>query len=435
MTKKIFKSILIVSGAVLLASIGVILGVTYGYFTDLQREQLSEQLVIAAAAVESGGVSYLESISSETYRITWIEEDGDVIYDTLLGTDIDENHADREEVQEALETGSGESIRYSSTILERTIYSAVLLSDGSVLRISVEQATVGAMLLGMIQPILVVAVIALILSGIFAYLISRRIVKPLNSLDVYHPLENDTYEEISPLLHRINAQQQEVKAAEQSRVEFTANVTHELKTPLQGIIGSAELMEQNMVSDEDKPRFLGYIKNEAKRMVTMIDDIINLSKLDEKQEIEKSEVDLFSIMLEAAENLATVAGSKNITINTSGEPVAMIGSYQLLYEIVYNLCDNAIKYNNEGGRVDMSVSKSEDTAVLVVKDNGIGIPAEHQGHIFERFYRVDKSHSREGGGTGLGLSIVKHATEAQHGRINLKSEPGVGTEITVEFKL
>ena len=433
MTKKIFRSILIVAGAVLVASIGIILGVTYNYFTEIQKEQLSEQLGIAAVAVEADGTDYLEQVSSETYRITWIAADGDVIYDTVLGTGIEENHADREEVIEALETGSGESVRYSTTILEKTIYSAVLLSDGTVLRISVEQATVGSMLLGMVQPILLVVVIALILSGILAYWISKRIVKPLNSLDLNHPLENDTYDEISPLLHRINAQQIDVKAAEQSRVEFTANVTHELKTPLQGIIGSAELMEQNMVSEEDRPRFLGYIKNEASRMVAMIDDIIDLSKLDEGAESVFEAVDLYKVMLEAAENLRPVADSKNIVISTSGSSAVMQGSYQLLYEIIYNLCDNSIKYSNEGGRVELSVNKLGNSIVFINKDNGIGIPAEHQEHIFERFYRVDKSHSRDSGGTGLGLSIVKHAVEAHAGKIELKSEPGAGTEITITF--
>ena len=433
MTKKIFRSILIVAGAVLVASIGIILGVTYNYFTEIQKEQLSEQLGIAAVAVEADGTDYLEQISSESYRITWIAADGDVIYDTVLGTGIEENHADREEVIEALETGSGESVRYSTTILEKTIYSAVLLSDGTVLRISVEQATVGSMLLGMVQPILLVVVIALILSGILAYWISKRIVKPLNSLDLNHPLENDTYDEISPLLHRINAQQIDVKAAEQSRVEFTANVTHELKTPLQGIIGSAELMEQNMVSEEDRPRFLGYIKNEASRMVAMIDDIIDLSKLDEGAESVFEAVDLYKVMLEAAENLRPVADSKNIVISTSGSSAVMQGSYQLLYEIIYNLCDNSIKYSNEGGRVELSVNKLGNSIVFINKDNGIGIPAEHQEHIFERFYRVDKSHSRDSGGTGLGLSIVKHAVEAHAGKIELKSEPGAGTEITITF--
>ena len=546
MTKKIFKSIVLVAGVVLLASIVIIMGVLYQYFGEVQENQMKDELSISSVAVEEDGVTYLSKLGSNRYRITWIKADGTVIYDTKNGADTMENHADREEVREALSSGEGEGTRYSSTLLENTMYCAKRLSDGTVLRISMSRASAGALAFGMIQPILIVLIVALALSGILASQISKRIARPLNDLDLEHPLENNTYDEISPLLNRINFQHKEIKSqvkelqqkkdefnqitssmneglvlldnngtilsinpaaqniletdeycigkdfltidrrhdmsiaiqnalnngkseirseingreyqfdisriqsanktigavllafditerelAEKTRREFTANVSHELKTPLQGIIGSAELIEGGMVKPEDMPRFVSHIKEEAKRLVVLIEDIIRLSELDEGSEMPQSEVNLLDIANEVKNDLDETAKAKNVSIQVSGKNVVIEGVKRLIYEIIFNLCDNAIKYNKDGGKVDISVSETESNSVIKVKDNGIGIAPEEQNHIFERFYRVDKSHSKASGGTGLGLSIVKHAVQYHNGTVTIDSQIGKGTEITI----
>lgn len=546
MTKKIFKSIVLVAGVVLLASIVIIMGVLYQYFGEVQENQMKDELSISSVAVEEDGVTYLSKLESNRYRITWIKADGTVIYDTKNGADTMENHADREEVREALSSGEGEGTRYSSTLLENTMYCAKRLSDGTVLRISMSRASAGALAFGMIQPILIVLIVALALSGILASQISKRIARPLNDLDLEHPLENNTYDEISPLLNRINFQHKEIKSqvkelqqkkdefnqitssmneglvlldnngtilsinpaaqniletdeycigkdfltidrrhdmsiaiqnalnngkseirseingreyqfdisriqsanktigavllafditerelAEKTRREFTANVSHELKTPLQGIIGSAELIEGGMVKPEDMPRFVSHIKEEAKRLVVLIEDIIRLSELDEGSEMPQSEVNLLDIANEVKNDLDETAKAKNVSIQVSGKNVVIEGVKRLIYEIIFNLCDNAIKYNKDGGKVEISVSETESNSVIKVKDNGIGIAPEEQNHIFERFYRVDKSHSKASGGTGLGLSIVKHAVQYHNGTVTIDSQIGKGTEITI----
>ena len=546
MTKKIFHSILLVAGAVLLASLLFIMGCLYEYFGSVEKKQLRDELELASVAVERGGEDYLSSISSERYRLTWIAPDGTVLYDTVTDAESLENHADREEVREALAGGEGESSRYSSTILQKTMYCARRLTDGSVLRISISRATAGVLLIGMVQPILIVVIVALILSAVLARRLSRRIVRPLNELDLEHPLENDAYEELSPLLGRINHQHRQIdeqmreleqqrmefsqitgsmreglvlldekervlsinpaacrlfdadercvgqdfltldrshdirlaiadamaqghgearaerggrvwqfdvsrilsgtaavgavllafditerETAEQNRREFTANVSHELKTPLQGIIGSAELLENGMVKQEDVPRFVGHIRKEAQRLVTLIGDIIRLSQLDEGDEMPRETVDLLTLSQEAADDLKTAAAEKHIAIAVEGGSETIGGVRRLLYEVIYNLCDNAIKYNVEGGSVTMSVGERDGKAFVSVADTGIGIAPEHQSRIFERFYRVDKSHSKASGGTGLGLSIVKHAVQYHHGTVELQSEEGKGTTIRI----
>ena len=546
MTKKIFHSILLVAGAVLLASLLFIMGCLYEYFGSVEKKQLRDELELASVAVERGGEDYLSSISSERYRLTWIAPDGTVLYDTVTDAESLENHADREEVREALAGGEGESSRYSSTILQKTMYCARRLTDGSVLRISISRATAGVLLIGMVQPILIVVIVALILSAVLARRLSRRIVRPLNELDLEHPLENDAYEELSPLLGRINHQHRQIdeqmreleqqrmefsqitgsmreglvlldekervlsinpaacrlfdadercvgqdfltldrshdirlaiadamaqghgearaerggrvwqfdvsrilsgtaavgavllafditerETAEQNRREFTANVSHELKTPLQGIIGSAELLENGMVKQEDVPRFVGHIRKEAQRLVTLIGDIIRLSQLDEGDEMPRETVDLLTLSQEAADDLKTAAAEKHIAIAVEGESETIGGVRRLLYEVIYNLCDNAIKYNVEGGSMKVSVGERDGKAFVSVADTGIGIAPEHQSRIFERFYRVDKSHSKASGGTGLGLSIVKHAVQYHHGTVELQSEEGKGTTIRI----
>ena len=518
MTKKIFRSILAVAGTVLLASLLVIMGCLYEYFGSVEKKQLHDELALAAAAVEANGTDYLEKLSSGHYRLTWIAPDGAVIFDTETDAESLENHADREEVKRAFEYGEGESSRYSSTLLQKTMYSAQKLSDGSVLRISISRATAGVLLVGMIQPILVVLIVALILSGVLVKSLSRRIVRPLNELDLEHPLENDAYEELAPLLGRINRQHRQIdeqmgelqrqqtefsqitgsmreglvlldekervlrshdvslaiqdameeghsearverggriwqfdvsrigaavgavllafditerETAEQTRREFTANVSHELKTPLQGIIGSAELLENGMVKQEDVPRFIGHIRKEAQRLVTLIGDIIRLSQLDEGDVMPRETVDLLQLTQEAADDLKTAAAEKNVSVTVEGKTACLDGVRRLLYEVIYNLCDNAIKYNVEGGSVKMTVGEQDGKAVVSVSDTGIGIAPEHQERIFERFYRVDKSHSKASGGTGLGLSIVKHAVQYHHGAVTLQSEEGKGTIIRI----
>ena len=548
MTKKIFQSILLVAGCVLLASLLIIMGFLYDYFGGVEENQLRDELSLAAAAVEDGGTDYLSRLTADRCRLTWIAADGSVLYDTKTNAESLENHASRAEVSQALATGTGESTRYSSTLMEKTMYYAQRLDDGTVLRISISRATVGMIAVGMIQPLLIVLIVALILSGLLARRLSRRIVDPLNSLDLEHPLDNDAYEELSPLLKRIHRQHVEIQMqlrelrektdeftqitgsmreglvlldehgsilsinaaaqllfdadaqcmgkdfltiersheisaaiqaaaadghsevraeragrvyqfdisritsdgkflgtvilafditeqefAERNRREFTANVSHELKTPLQGIIGSAELIENGMVKPEDLPRFVGHIHAEAARLVTLIDDIIRLSQLDEGDAMPTEPVDLLAVSQEAAENLHDAAAARNVTVSVTGQPAVLPGVRRLIYEIVYNLCDNAIKYNRDGGRVDVTVAADAGGSSITVADTGIGIAPEHQARVFERFYRVDKSHSKASGGTGLGLSIVKHAVQYHHGRIELESTPGTGTTIRVVF--
>ena len=548
MTKKIFQSILLVAGCVLLASLLIIMGFLYDYFGGVEENQLRDELSLAAAAVEDGGTDYLSRLTADRCRLTWIAADGSVLYDTRTDAESLENHASRAEVSQALTTGTGESTRYSSTLMEKTMYYAQLLDDGTVLRISISRATVGMIAVGMIQPLLIVLIVALILSGLLARRLSRRIVDPLNSLDLEHPLDNDAYEELSPLLKRIHRQHVEIQTqlrelrektdeftqitgsmreglilldehgsilsinaaaqmlfgadaqcvgrdfltiersheisaaiqaavtdghsevraeragrvyqfdisritsdgkllgtvilafditeqefAERNRREFTANVSHELKTPLQGIIGSAELIENGMVRPDDLPRFVGHIHAEAARLVTLIDDIIRLSQLDEGDAMPTEPVDLLAVSQEAAENLQDAAAARDVTVSVTGQPAVIPGVRRLIYEIVYNLCDNAIKYNRDGGRVDVTVAADAGGSSITGADTGIGIAPEHQSRVFERFYRVDKSHSKASGGTGLGLSIVKHAVQYHHGRIELESTPGTGTTIRVVF--
>ncbi len=550
MTRKIFKSIMAAAGAVLLASLVIIMGVLYHYFNDVQEKQLEDELALAVVGVEKNGQAYLEELHSTQYRLTWVAENGEVLYDTQSGGKSMENHADREEIRQALENKEGKSSRYSNTLLEKTLYYARRLADGSVLRISVSRITVWVLVLGMLQPILIVLVGALILSGVLAGRISRHIVKPLNSLDLEKPLENDTYEELSPLLNRIHKQHGQIDRqlselqrkndefeqitrsmteglvllneknrilsinpaamklfhtkrfcigrdfltvershevsraiedalvnghreicmeregkeyqlhisriesngdvigavllafditeaayAERNRREFTANVSHELKTPLQSIMGSAELMENGLVKEEDLTRFVGHIRTEAARLVALIDDIIRLSSLDEGCDLPFETVDLYEIAEETAAELTDTAATKNVAVSVTGERIVIKGVRRLLHEIMFNLCDNAIKYNRDDGTVELSVSRQENNAVSAVKDSGIGIPPEHQTRVFERFYRVDKSRSKESGGTGLGLSIVKHAVQYHNGSIDLRSNPGEGTTIQIFFPI
>ena len=544
MTSKIFRSTVFVAVVVLLCSLGIVIGVLYNHFTGVQVQQLKDELSLAVTGTEQYGNAFLENVEADRFRVTWIDTDGTVLFDTQVDQTTMENHADREEIREAFATGSGSAVRNSSTLTEQTYYEARRLTDGTVLRISANQASAWALMMDLLWPIILIAVLAIGLSALLARRMAKNIVKPLNKLDLEHPLSNNTYEELSPLLRRINQQHLQINSqmrklqrktdefiqitshmqeglvvldkethirsinsaamkifgaeescvgssffqvnrsnalrqalndaldrghgsavlelegrayrfdmssiqsdgnllgavilavdvtesqnAEQMRREFSANVSHELKTPLQGIIGSAELLESGMVKPEDTPRFVGHIRKEASRLVNLIEDIIRLSQLDEGVDLPKENVDV----LELAEDVKTIleasAAEKQVSISVSGAGFTVMGVRGMLHEVVYNLCDNAIKYNVPGGRVTVHAENN----CLVVSDTGIGIPAEHKDRIFERFYRVDKSHSKASGGTGLGLSIVKHAVSYHNAKIALESTPGKGTTITIQF--
>ena len=548
MTSRIFKSILSAAIVVLMASLIIITGVLYQYFGNVQEEQLKDELSLAASAVTQLGENYLEGLDSNRYRLTWVASDGTVLFDSHADAASMENHADREEIKEALISGTGSSTRQSSTLTEQTIYEATRLDDGSILRISVSRATALLLVFGMLQPLAVVLVIAIVLSAWLAHRMAKRVVEPLNTLNLDKPMENDVYEELSPLLHRIHAQHMEIEKqmqtlkhkqdefdqitgnmkealvlldnagrilsinpaarvlfntgiacigedfltverkqnmrlaleeaniqghsdfrdkkngkeyqfdlsridsdeknhgmvilafditeqvnAEKHRQEFTANVSHELKTPLQSIIGSAELMENGIVKEDDIPRFVGRIRKEAARLVTLIDDIIRLSQLDEGADMPREDVSLRVLSEEVCETLSDAAKIKNVSLEVTGDDGVITGVRRLLYEVVYNLCDNAIKYNNPGGSVKVTIAQKPGEVLFRVQDTGIGIPLEHQDKVFERFYRVDKSHSKQSGGTGLGLSIVKHAVQYHHGKITVESELNKGTSISVLF--
>ena len=544
MTSKIFRSTVFVAVVVLLCSLGIVMGVLYNHFTGVQVQQLKDELSLAVTGTEQYGHVFLENVEADRFRVTWIDIDGTVLFDTRVDESTMENHADREEIREAFGAGSGSAVRNSSTLTEQTYYEARRLTDGTVLRISANQASAWALMMDLLWPMILIAVLAIGLSALLARRMAENIVEPLNQLNLEQPLSNDTYEELSPLLRRINQQHLQINSqmrklqqktdefiqitshmqeglvvldketrirsinsaaakifraeescvgssfflvnrsnalrqalndaldhghgstvqeldgsvyrfdmssiqsegnllgavilavdvteaqnAEQLRREFSANVSHELKTPLQGIIGSAELLESGMVKPEDASRFVGHIRKEASRLVNLIEDIIRLSQLDEGVELPAEQVDILALAEDVKEILATSAAERNIKINVTGSGFAIKGVRRMLQEIIYNLCDNAIKYNVPGGSVTVHIENNR----LVVSDTGIGIPAEHKDRIFERFYRVDKSHSKASGGTGLGLSIVKHAAAYHKAKIHLESTPGKGTTITIQF--
>lgn len=548
MVKKIFKSIVLVASATLVLVLAVIILGLYGYIDGVAETNLKSELRLAVGGTESMGADYLKTVSSDEYRITWVDTDGTVLYDSVADAETMQNHADRQEIKDAFTYGRGSSKRYSETMTVKTVYEAVRLSDNTVLRISVSQATALALLIKVLYPVILVLVFIVIMSLCFARHMSERIVKPLNTLNLDNPLENKTYDEILPLLYRIKNQQTEItervrqldrqkaefseitdnmkealilldgklkiisintaakklfeitgstsdmgifavdrsigmrdavlktekdgasvfeeerngftysfnlsridlengehgivilafditdKAnAEKNRREFTANVSHELKTPLQSIIGASELLENGIVKPCDIQRFAGNIHSEALRLHNLVNDIIRLSRLDENVKMPLEYVSLHEIADEVKEELNGIAAEKDINFTVSGEKGMINGVRSLLYEMIYNLSENAIKYNNPGGYVNVDIKEDDGHNVLTVCDNGIGIAPEFHEKIFERFYRVDKSRSRASGGTGLGLSIVKHAAMYHNAEISVESAEGKGTKITVRF--
>lgn len=546
MTKKIFRSIIAVALIVLMTSILVATSIIYSYFNKLQVTQLKAELELVKNTVNNVGTEYFENYNSTVFRFTVINKDGTVIYDTVADATQMENHAGREEIAEAFELGYGSSARSSSTMTQKTYYEAVLLESGDVLRISVNQLTPGALIVGMLPLIGVIIVIAGILSFVLSSKMTSKIIEPLNEIDLENTAEKNSYEELSPIFIKLNKQRRQIKQnmaemrrksdefeqitssmseglilldekgmilsinnackkiyavsddvvgnnllqidrtiqmskavkealdgkrsafnqskdgceyqfnvnpiesggkqlgvvilafditdkafAERNRREFTANVTHELKTPLQSIIGSAELLESGLVKPEDTGRFIGNIHKEAARLVSLINDIIRLSQLDENNETVNETINLREVAQEVVEVLALPAAQKNIDIELNAKECTITGVRRYIYEIFYNICDNAIRYNVEGGKVTIDISHEQDKNIIVIRDTGIGIDVEHHARIFERFYRVDKSHSKETGGTGLGLSIVKHAVIHHGGKIEMESSLGKGTTIKV----
>ncbi len=549
MTKRIFQSICLTALGVFFASVLLFMGVLYEHYTGVQRRQLRMQTELAAQGTANEGLGYFDGLDVQYYRITWIDKDGSVLYDSQSNFDGMENHLEREEVKEAVSEGLGESSRYSVTLMERAIYCAKSLPDGTILRLSMAQNTVLTLLLGMIQPICIIFGAALGLSLLMAYRLSKSIVKPLNKLDLDEPMKHEGYDELSPFFERIAIQQRKIRRqenelrqrksefeavtmgmeegivlfnkkqiilavnpaaarilhtdqtcvgkyllsvnrsiklqellgragegryaemkiddggrsyqfsaspvlseglvsgivflilditekekSEQMRREFTANVSHELRTPLHTISGYAELLANDLVKPEDIKGFSGRIYEEARRMIRLVEDIMQLSRLDEgAADMNMETVDLFGIAQEVQDRLSKEAREVGVQFVLEGGPVSVYGIPQLLREMIYNLCDNGIKYNRRGGKVSIIVNQDESGAELIVSDNGIGIPKEHQERVFERFYRVDKSHSKEIGGTGLGLSIVKHAAKLNHAAIDLHSIPNEGTTVSIHF--
>ena len=550
MTKRVFRSIFLASLAVLLAAVVLILGTLYTYFSDVQAEQLRLQTALVAHALETEGVSYFDDLDTSDRRITWIAADGTVLYDSRSDSGVMENHLEREEVKAALATGSGTSFRYSDTLMERYIYTAQRLSDGTVLRLSAAQNTVPHLVLGVVKPIILVIGIAVALSALLAGQLTKNIVAPLNELNLDDPMSNREYVEIQPLLRRLDSQQVQLRAqsqelrqkqkefntvtrslseglvlmnssgtvlsinpaatrlleitpnclgadfgvanrnpaisalvekaltgekaeenvaltggeylaaaspvrsdgavfgvvllfdvtqkqkAEALRREFTANVSHELKTPLHAISGYAELMKDGLVPPEDTRHFAEKIYSEAQRMIDLVEDTLRLSRLDEgAADMQWAPIDLYETAKSAMQELTAPAELKNVSIRLEGTKTVIQGIPQLVSGIVFNLMDNAVKYNKDGGLVIVRLGEEKGQAVLTVTDTGIGISPEHQERVFERFYRVDKSHSKEIGGTGLGLSIVKHAALILGAAIELDSTVGKGTIVTVRFPI
>lgn len=548
MIKKIFRSTFFATLGVLLVTLFMVVGLLYGYFTQVQKEQLQTETALAAQGVSLEGQDYFNELKMSNVRITWVDNQGKVLYDNESDAQIMDNHANREEIKEALKDGYGESVRYSKTLTTQSLYSAQRLDNGTVIRLSVTRHSILVLLFRMFQPLFLILVLAFLLSLWLSHSIAKSIVLPLNRLDLDHPLENDAYEEISPLLRRIARHQKEVTErevlleqrqsefdtiiskikegmilldnncriisinqaaqdilqtdqtclgkdmlqilrnlslnnwlekglqgrkqegilqlddahykvmvrpiqsedkvtglailffdvtdqlqAEQLRREFTANVSHELKTPLHLISGYSEMLASDVVAQKDVPQFAEKIHSESQRMIQLVEDIIKLSHLDESEELAMEPVNLYQISEEVLDSLSAKANERHINLHLLGEPAYITGNHALIHSLIYNLCDNAIIYNRDKGDVTVNVTSNKDNIVLTVQDTGVGIAKDEQERIFERFYRVDKSRSKKLSGTGLGLSIVKHAVNQHHADIKVESQLGLGTKMTVTF--
>ncbi|HFH8529342.1 TPA: ATP-binding protein [Streptococcus agalactiae] len=546
MTKKIFRTTLSASLGIVLVTILMIMGFLYNYFNHIQREQLRTQTALASQGISFEGKDYFENLKTSNVRITWVDNKGQVLYDTQSDAKHMKNHANRQEIKEAIKSGYGESTRWSATLTEKSIYAAQRLNNGTIVRLSVAQQTIFYLLLGMMSPLAIIILLAIILSVLIARYIAKKVSEPLNNIDLDHPLSNDSYEEITPLLRRLDSHQAKIQhqklllqkrqkefdtiiskikegmillddqarivsinaealklfqinddwhgrfmmevsrdltlkdlidqglkgkkkeanigiennhyrvlvrpttdnnrvtglvvllfdvtdqlQMEQLQREFTANVSHELKTPLHVISGYSELLANQMVPNEEVPQFAAKIHKESERLVKLVEDIINLSHLDEQEKLPQETVNLYDLTQKVLEGLQAKADKKHIQINFNGEEAILRGNPVLLNSLVYNLCDNAITYNHEKGQVNVTLKNSPDTITLEVSDTGLGIAEKDKKRIFERFYRVDKSRSKIVGGTGLGLSIVKSALDFHNGSIKVDSHLGQGTTMTI----
>lgn len=436
MRLKIQKSMMVILAVTLVLFYVILSVILYNQNMSILRAEVKQEAKYICTAVNISGTEYLEQMDNidESTRVTRIDESGNVLYDSRRDADTLDNHSGREEVREALKSGEGEDVRRSVTVEKDLYYYALLLEDGSVLRVSREVDSLASTALTMLPVIGGLAVLMIIFAMLLAKWQTARLIKPINELDLEQPLDNDVYTELSPLLTAMDRQNREKEAVSNMRKEFSANVSHELKTPLTSISGYAEIMKNGMVRPADIPVFSERIYKEARRLITLVEDIIKLSKLDEESvELEKQEVDLYDLTREIVSRLSPQASQKNIRTELTGEPVKYVGIRQILDEMVYNVCENAIKYNNDGGRVTVWVGNTLEGPKISVADTGIGIPKEHHERIFERFYRVDKSHSKERGGTGLGLSIVKHGALLHGAKVSVDSSPGRGTKIEMQF--
>ena len=436
MRKRIQRSMVMVLTVTLLLSYIILTLITYNTNLSMLESEVRQEAEYIRAAINISGAEYLEEMDGVdwTTRVTQIDPNGDVLYDTRRDSSTIENHSGRKEIQEALRTGEGEDVRMSDTVGQEMYYYALLLDDGTVLRASKSMDGLVRTALGNLPVMAGAAAVMLILAYFLAKWQTKRLVKPIYELDLVHPLENETYEELTPFLEAMERQNKEKEAVSNMRKEFSANVSHELKTPLTSISGYAEIMKNGMVRAEDIPVFSDRIYKEARRLITLVEDIIKLSKLDEESvELEKEEVDLYELTREILSRLAPQTAQKNVHMEMSGESVKYFGIRQILDEMIYNVCENAVKYNNENGIVSVWVGNTLEGPKVTVSDTGIGIPREHHERIFERFYRVDKSHSKERGGTGLGLSIVKHGALLHGAKVSVDSVPGRGTKIEMNF--
>lgn len=434
--KKIQNSMILVVLTSLILTYGTMIFVVYYQTMEILKDEIQQEADYIEAAVCISGVSYLEDMDAvrENTRVTLIDASGEVLYDSGKQEEHLENHLDRPEIQEALKSGSGQDVRRSETLDQDMFYYAVRLDNGTVLRVSKNMETVFSTAMSILPMMGVVACCMVTFALLLAKWQTAKLIYPINHLNLAEPLENDMYEELTPLLQSIDKQNREKDAVANMRKEFSANVSHELKTPLTSISGYAEIMKDGLVRPEDMKTFSERIYNEASRLITLVEDIMKLSKLDEGAvELEKEEVDFYMLTREICSRLAPQAEKRNVRVEVTGEPVHYLGVRQVLDEMLYNMIENAIKYNKEGGLVSVWVGNTLQGIKIIVRDTGIGIPKEEQERIFERFYRVDKSHSKATGGTGLGLSIVKHGALMHGAKIDVDSEVNKGTKMELIF--
>ena len=436
MKSRIQRSMVLIISITLVLFYAILAVILYNRNMNILESEVQQEAKYIQKAIDIAGTRYLEEMASVDWsaRVTCITPDGEVLYDSRRNSEDLENHSQRAEVREALASGEGEDVRMSDTVGREMYYYALLLDDGSVLRVAREMDGLVRTALNVLPVMGGLAVLMVVFALFLARWQTKRLIKPINELDLEHPLDNSVYPELTPLLEAMDRQNKEKEAVSNMRKEFSANVSHELKTPLTSISGYAEIMMNGLVRPADIPLFSERIYKEARRLITLVEDIIKLSKLDEESvELEKEEVNLYELTREIVSRLSPQASQKNIRMEVTGEPVLCKGIRQILDEMIYNICENAIKYNNDNGRVTVWVGDTLNGPKISVTDTGIGIPKEHQERIFERFYRVDKSHSKERGGTGLGLSIVKHGAILHGANVNVESEPGKGTRMEILF--